>query len=158
MEITKNLKNEKDLDIILKELSESDNILRYSKREWLSLNNIFYGYIENQIVGAGTVKKINNEWFELATVIILKEFRNHGYGEQIFEHYYSLFKDKKLYASTRNPKTQSWLIEKGFKEIKFFSLPKEILLYLLKNKIKFHKLKDLIFKGLKGNWKYYIKY
>lgn len=165
MEITKRLKNEKDLDIILKEISESDNILSYSKKEWLALdNNVFYGYLDNKIVGVAVIKEMRNNWVEISPLLVLKEFRNEGYGKELAQYLLPYLKDKKLFASSRNPITQKWLIEKGFKEVNPFFLPLsppfiplDIVLHVIKNGLKIHKIKDLATKGLKGNWKYYIK-
>jgi N-acetylglutamate synthase-like GNAT family acetyltransferase len=160
MEISKKLKNEKDLEIILEEISQSDGIISLSKKELLSLlekETIFFGYIDNQLIGLTAFKPINNDWLELSLLLVLKAFRDKGYGKQLSDHIFQVCKDKKIYTSSRNPITQKWIQEKGFKQVKFFFLPPTIILYLLKNKLKLFKIKDLIVKGLKGNWKYYIK-
>jgi N-acetylglutamate synthase-like GNAT family acetyltransferase len=160
MEISRKLKNEKDSNIILKEISESDGIISLSKKELLFLiekETIFFGYIDNQLIGLVAFKTINNDWLELSLLLVLKESRNKGYGKQLSDYIFQACKDKKIYVSSRNPITQKWIQEKGFKQIKFFFLPPTIILYLLKNKLKLFKIKDLILKGLKGNWKYYIK-
>ena len=118
---------------------------------------IFFGYIDNQLIGLTAFKTINNNWLELSLILVLKEFRNKGYGKQLSEFAFNQCKDRKIYTSSRNPITQKWFQEKGFKKIKFFFLPPFIIIYLLKNKLKVFKIKDLIIKGLKGNWKYYIR-
>ena len=152
---------EEDINLVLTEIAKSNNIFSYSKNELLALlkrKTLFVLYDEQKLIGLSAYKEINKDWVELALLLVVSRYRNQGYGKRIAKELFQRLQGRNVYCCSRNPIVQNWLLGNGFKEISFYKLPREIIVYLLKTKFKFYKLKSLL-QGIPLNgWKYYLKF
>ncbi len=150
-----------DINLILKEIAQSNNILSYSKKEVLVLLNgktTFFFYDKKELMGLSAYKKINKDWVELALLLVVSQYRKQGYGKKIYKELLEHLKERNIYCCSRNSTVQGWLRDDGFRAVSFYKLPKEFFIYLFKTKIKLYKLKDLIKQDLPSNWKYYLRF
>ncbi len=159
MEQNQNIQN-KDVGLVLTEIAKSNNIFSYSRKELITLLNnktVLVFYNTKKLIGLSAYENINKNWVELALLLVISQYRNQGYGKKLYEELLQLLEGKNVYCCSRNPVVQKWLKEDNFEEVSFYKLPKEVVFYLIRKKIKLHKLKDFIRKGLLGGWKYYLR-
>jgi hypothetical protein len=149
-----------DIDLILKEISKTDNVLSYSKKELLrAVNEGIVSIIknDNEIIGLSIHKNINYKWTELSLLLIFSKYRRKGHGQKTYNETRNLLKDNSLYCCSKNPIIQDWLITDGFVEVSCRQLPRVIIMHLLKTKFKSYKLIDLLRKGSINDWNHYIR-
>ena len=151
---------EEDINLIQTEIAKSDNIFSYSKDELIALLNkktALVLYDIEKLIGLSAYKEINKDWVEIALLLVVSQYRNRGYGKELYKNLLQFLRGRNMYCCSRNPVVQNWLQSDDFKEVPFYRLPKEIIMYSFRTKIKLHKLKDLIKKGSMGGWKYYLR-
>lgn len=150
---------------IVTEISQSSNIFDWSLQELNSIEDSHHCVLRcmrnkaHQLVGLYATKRIDNDTVEIALILVLQEFRGLGYGKKLLDNCLdNLDKSSIIYISSRNAIVKKFLLDNGFTEVPLLRIPWNIQLYLLKSKLRVHKLSSFFRKGFLPGWRYYLKY
>lgn len=112
----------------------------------------------NKLIGFAHLRKLNDKWYDIGPVYVLRRYRGKGNGKKLFKDVTNLIKEKGIYliATTTNPAVSHVLISLGYRQIKVSHLPMKVLLGLVRK----NNLSRLICYFKKGlilaNWKTYL--
>lgn len=151
-----------EINKILIEIKATPNITAYSEQELkdsLAQEFVFSARNElnGQLQGLTFAKKISGtKYYSLSFLLVFPEYQKQGLGRKLYSHIVSEMGKQSIYTSSRNPIVQKWLSEDGFHSVPFLKLPFSVLLYLLKTKLTFTKLKE-IRKWFLPGWKHFLR-
>jgi len=97
------------------ELKTTPNILGYTVRELLRLNDVQVAEVEQQFAGACWSIDLAQGWTEIAALYVLPEFRGRGLGKSLFRAAWERVqrRERHIYVLSRNPQVVEWMKKLG---------------------------------------------
>ena len=150
--IIKRSLSEKEIELLIKEVKTTPNIIGYTKREWSKFKNIWVAETENELVGVLVAINLPYNWIDIAVLYVLKPYRNKGIGRELIDTTTTLIETKgnNLYMVSSNP-----MVIKNMEEINMtlvnspFKLPLAIQLFNIRYALNLFRIYEAIRKAVK---------
>jgi GNAT superfamily N-acetyltransferase len=137
LEITQQPKRQVDILTLLDEVRHSPFIGEISPDEitrLLRANAILFFYDGDTLVGLAGWNVIHGPWVEVGPFYTAETYRGQGLGSLMFDTVERMHFDAghRLYGVTKNPLVKQMFAKRGFHQVRVWTLPREIQLYLLR--------------------------
>jgi N-acetylglutamate synthase-like GNAT family acetyltransferase len=139
-----------ELKIVSEEIKNTPNINKYLSKTMVDISNNFVASMDQKFLGLVTYIE-STDWIEIEVFLVLKEYREKGYGKELFKNSISNLKalKKPIYTITRNPAVMYLLKILNFEEIKIFSFPFSLLIHQIAMVLSLSWIKEFIRKTIK---------
>jgi GNAT superfamily N-acetyltransferase len=137
LEIVQQPKQEADALRLLDEVRRSPFIGEISSDELarlLRLNAVLFFYDGDTLAGLAGWDMIDEAWVELGPFYTAQAYRGQGLGSLMFDTVERMCRDAghRLYAVTKNPVVKQMFMKRGFRQVRMWTLPREVQVHLLK--------------------------
>jgi len=163
------------ISIIRRKLAESEinklvvnvrlfpNLAYVSPKHWLYFTDPYCLLINGRFAGVCVIHTLKN-WVKLGPLVILQNYHGKGLGKTLLQKVIKDQSSRSLFIASSNPVVQHIITSSNFQQIlSFFSLPKEIQLFLVKQLIEYISIPYIFeiirkkFSLRRGEVKFYIK-
>lgn len=101
--------------------------------------------LNGSLCGLVAYRFFGKNWAEITTLIVLPEFRGHGYGKLLWQRALENLADKNLFAMAINSLVKKkFALKTGFVKKSFLQLPLVVQTFLIFQRVKLYKILQLL--------------